>query len=97
MLTLAAWSQVDTGPPINTSIDDPDNQRFKEDDFRMLYMKVRLPCQHLSRRKEATGQKTWKCPRQKRLITASLCVALGRNSEYGQRAAPCPWAGDQQS
>lgn len=32
--------QVETGPPINTSIDDPDNQRFKEDDFRMLYMKV---------------------------------------------------------
>ena len=32
--------QVETGPPINTSLEDPDNQRFKEDDFRMLYMKV---------------------------------------------------------
>ena len=45
MLTLAKLKmvscvQVETGPPINTSIDDPDNQRFKEDDFRMLYMKV---------------------------------------------------------
>ncbi|CAL5221786.1 g4040 [Coccomyxa viridis] len=35
--------EVETGPPINTSLEDPDNQRFKEDDFRMLYMKV-LPC-----------------------------------------------------
>ena len=39
-LKLASSVQVETGPPINTSIDDPDNQRFKEDDFRMLYMKV---------------------------------------------------------
>ena len=79
MLTLAAWSQVDTGPPINTSIDDPDNQRFKEDDFRMLYMKVGLPCLPPEQEKRGHWAEDQAVPTSKaRYNSLSVCRARSR-------------------